>query len=185
MTETLPDWYIQQTSPEYIPHDKALTGVANPDGFGNSLRTPGSSGSRANSRQPHVTLDKNQKSMDELKVKKAWEVAFAPAKSLPMNIFVSYMSGNSLQLIPLMMTLMMFFVQPMKSIAGSGGQFTKFQTPQNYTDVSMARWGFVAAQALSLAVGVWKLGQMGLLPNKASDWLAWETVGGTLESFLK
>lgn len=31
---------------------------------------------------------------------------------------------------------------------------------------------FVAVQLLSLGLGVWKMGSMGLLPTAASDWLA-------------
>ncbi|KAI4802615.1 hypothetical protein E4T44_11245, partial [Aureobasidium sp. EXF-8845] len=46
--------------------------------------------------------------MDTLKLKKAWEVAIAPAKQLPMSAFGMYMSGNSLQIFSIMMVFMLF-----------------------------------------------------------------------------
>lgn len=46
--------------------------------------------------------------MDTLKVKKAWELAIAPAKQLPMNAIGMYMTGNTLQIYSMMMVFMLF-----------------------------------------------------------------------------
>lgn len=32
-----------------------------------------------------------------MKLKKSWEIALAPGKQVPMQLIMSYMSGNSLQ----------------------------------------------------------------------------------------
>lgn len=46
--------------------------------------------------------------MDQLKLKKAWEVALAPAKQLPMNAFGMYMTGNTLQIFSIFMVFTLF-----------------------------------------------------------------------------
>ena len=46
--------------------------------------------------------------MDTLKLKKAWEVALGPAKQLPMQAIMGYMSGNSLQIFSIMMVFMLY-----------------------------------------------------------------------------
>ena len=50
-------------------------------------------------------------------VQKAWEVATAPAKALPMNAFMMYMSGSGVQIFSIMITAMMLY-QPVKAILG-------------------------------------------------------------------
>jgi ER membrane protein complex subunit 4 len=44
---------------------------------------------------------------ETLKLKKAWEVALGPAKQLPMQAIMGYMSGNSLQIFSIMMVFML------------------------------------------------------------------------------
>ena len=110
----------------------------------------------------------------ELKVKKAWEVALGPAKLVPMNLFMAYMAGNSLQIIPIMMTFMLLW-NPIKSIfTETNAQFKHLQTPQNASDILLTKAVFVVCQLGCLGVGVWKLNGMGLIPNLRSDWLGWE-----------
>ncbi|WFD44668.1 hypothetical protein MPSI1_003338 [Malassezia psittaci] len=46
---------------------------------------------------------------------KAWEVAMAPAKSIPMNLMMLYMSGNSVQIFS-MMCVYMTVVNPLRGI---------------------------------------------------------------------
>ncbi|CAK7903610.1 ER membrane protein complex subunit 4 [[Candida] anglica] len=110
----------------------------------------------------------------ELKVKKAWEVALGPAKSIPMNLIMSYMTGNSLQIIPIMMTFMLL-LNPLRAIfSETNSSFRNLTTPENGTDILLAKIVFVICQLGCAGVGVWKLNSMGLIPNNRSDWLAWE-----------
>lgn len=44
---------------------------------------------------------------ETLKLKKAWEVALGPAKQIPMQAIMGYMSGNSLQIFSIMMVFML------------------------------------------------------------------------------
>lgn len=48
-----------------------------------------------------------QQETDTLKLKKAWEIALGPAKQLPMQAIMGYMSGNGLQIFSIMMVWML------------------------------------------------------------------------------
>lgn len=119
--------------------------------------------------------------LDDLKVKKAWEIATAPAKQIPMSLLMSYMTGNSLQVIPIMMTLTLLW-NPLKAIfTETGPAFRPLHTEANSTQILVMRLTFIVCQLAGAAIGVWKLGQMGLIPNREADWLAWKTVAVAAE----
>lgn len=44
----------------------------------------------------------------QLKVKRSWDIALAPIRQIPMNLFIMWMAGNSISIIPIMMVYMMF-----------------------------------------------------------------------------
>ncbi|KAK9366445.1 hypothetical protein V1509DRAFT_629935 [Lipomyces kononenkoae] len=117
---------------------------------------------------------------DTLKVKKAWEIALAPSKSLPMNAIMSYFSGSSLQIFSLTMTFMLFS-NPLKAIANVGPTFARYESESTYSRILQTKLVFIALQLATVAVGVWKMGSMGVLPTKRSDWLAWESETLVLE----
>jgi len=111
--------------------------------------------------------------MDTLKLKKAWEVALAPIKSLPMTGLMMYMSGNSLQIFSIMMVFMAF-KNPIMGILATNQAFEKFESDTNKGKVLQVKVIYVIMQLVALALGVWKVNGMGLLPTTRSDWLAWE-----------
>jgi hypothetical protein len=53
--------------------------------------------------------------VESLKQKKAWDVAIAPAKSVPMNAFMLYMSGSGVQIFS-MMVVGMLLTGPIKAM---------------------------------------------------------------------
>ncbi|EPE10728.1 hypothetical protein F503_05823 [Ophiostoma piceae UAMH 11346] len=112
--------------------------------------------------------------LETLKVKKAWEVALGPLKSLPMTGIMMYMSGNSLQIFSIMMVFMAF-KNPIMGLLSTQQAFERFETPGNRGKILQVKLAFVAMQFVALALGVWKINGMGLLPTTRSDWLAWET----------
>ena len=135
--------------------------------------------------------------MDTLKLKKAWEVALAPVKNLPMTAIMMYMSGNSLQIFSIMMVFMAF-KNPVMGILTTNQAFERFETGSNRAKMLQAKLAYVAMQLVALAFGVWKVNSMGLLPwvtfplhryrnlltrcrTTRSDWLAWETQREPLE----
>jgi ER membrane protein complex subunit 4 len=111
---------------------------------------------------------------DTLKVKKAWELALGPAKQLPMNAIGMYMTGNSLQVFSIMMVFMLF-KGPITAILGLNNAFQRFETEGTRDRLLVAKAAYVLTNCLVLALGVWKINQMGLLPTTRSDWLLWET----------
>ena len=94
--------------------------------------------------------------MDTLKLKKAWEVAIAPAKQLPMNAFGMYMSGNSLQIFSIMMVFMLF-KGPITALINIQNVFARFESEGTRDRLIMGNF-------LALALGIWKVNGMGLLP---------------------
>eukprot|EP00126_Sphaerothecum_destruens_P009482 Sdes_comp20517_c0_seq6m15081 len=56
-----------------------------------------------------------QQGNNSLKLKKAWDIALAPGKSIPMNAFMMYMAGNTVHIFSIMITGMMF-LNPMKAL---------------------------------------------------------------------
>lgn len=142
--------------------------------------------------------------MDTLKLKKAWEVALAPAKSLPMTAFMMYMTGNSLQIFSIMMVVMAFKT-PLMGLMSTNTAFERFESDSNKASMLQVKLAYVGMQVLALALGLYKINAMGLLPyvqsmrrrryycvprfhantldrTTRSDWLAWESFREPLES---
>lgn len=101
--------------------------------------------------------------MDTLKLKKAWEVALGPIKNLPMTGIMMYMSGNSLQIFSIMMVFMAFKT-PLMGILGTNQAFEKFESESNRDKILQVKVVYVAMQLVALALGIWKVNAMGLLP---------------------
>jgi len=118
--------------------------------------------------------------MDTLKLKKAWELALAPAKQLPMNAIGMYMTGNSLQIFSIMMVFMLFKA-PIQAIIAIQSTFQRLETPTNKQQMLLVKAAFVGCNLLALALGIWKVNGMGLLPTMTSDWLAWEAAREPIE----
>ena len=101
--------------------------------------------------------------MDQRKLKKAWELALAPAKQLPMNAIGMYMSGNSLQIFSIMM-VMMLFKGPITAMFNINATFQRLESEGNKQQMIMVKIAFVGCNLLALALGIWKVNGMGLLP---------------------
>ncbi|KAF2730631.1 hypothetical protein EJ04DRAFT_515138 [Polyplosphaeria fusca] len=111
--------------------------------------------------------------MDTLKMKKAWELAIAPAKQLPMNAIGMYMTGNTLQIFSIFMVFTLFKT-PVLAVASIQRVFAPFETPGTSSRLLAVKAVYVLMNMLMLGLGIWKVNQMGLLPTTRSDWLAWE-----------
>ncbi|KAI9598283.1 hypothetical protein BDF19DRAFT_431955 [Syncephalis fuscata] len=108
-----------------------------------------------------------------LKIKRAWDAALAPGKSLPMNGFMLWMSGNGVQIFSIMITAMLFF-QPVKAIMSLNTAFERFEIKGTRTagELTLPKLVFVLMNVLTILLGIYKLSAMGLLPTATSDWLA-------------
>lgn len=197
--ELIPQWVSDLNS---NPPNRPRPGTfADPPGF--SAATAVTKQSKSSKAASAPRKQPSPEEMDTLKVKKAWEMAIAPAKQLPMNAFGMYMTGNSLQIFSIMMVFMLF-KGPIQAVFNTQSTFQRLETDSNRGQMWMVKAAFVACNCLALALGIWKVNAMGLLPyvmllpvtpayqptgistdvpcrTTRSDWLAWETARDPIE----
>ncbi|KAI0482103.1 hypothetical protein GGR56DRAFT_170133 [Xylariaceae sp. FL0804] len=173
-SSAVPKWVADLRSPP-APRSKGAS-IPDPPGYPSQLTKK--QASKESKVQPRKQPSPEE--MDTLKLKKAWEVALAPIKSLPMTAIMMYMSGNSLQIFSIMM-VWMAFKNPIMGILATNQAFERFESDSNKTKMIQVKLAYVAMQCVALAVGVWKVNGMGLLPTTTSDWLAWEAQREPLE----
>ncbi|KAG5641102.1 hypothetical protein DXG03_005989 [Asterophora parasitica] len=139
-----------------------------------------SKSSSSYSKSPAKSQTSAAASYDELKEKRAWDHAIAPAKALPMQAFMLYMSGGGVQIFS-MGIVFMLLLTPFKNIAGINEAFAQFapstSQPRAFSTLAVQKLVFIACNLLTLGVGLWKCRAMGLLPTGSGDWLAFETRG--------
>ena len=80
-----------------------------------------------------------------------------------MNAIMMYMSGNSLQIFSIMMVFMLF-KNPIVALTTVNGTFSRFETEGTKGKLVLVKLCYVALQLGILALGVWKVNGMGLLP---------------------
>ncbi|KAG2047550.1 DUF1077-domain-containing protein [Suillus hirtellus] len=131
--------------------------------------------SRAPAKAPTAATSSSYAS---LKDKRAWDLAISPAKSLPMQAFMLYMSGGGVQIFS-MGIVFMLLLSPFKNIAGMNAAFAPFApTPASAKSLKvlpLQKIAYIACNLLTLAVGLWKCRSMGLIPTGTGDWLAFES----------
>lgn len=125
--------------------------------------------------------------LKDMKKKKLWELSTSPAKSIIMNIGMSYMSPNEIQVIPITM-LCMLFINTFKELFQVNEKFEQLDKSMegdvDSYDVNLMKLVYILSCCGNLAVGIWKLNSMGLIPTKTSDWLAFEKKLSSKESFV-
>ncbi|KAJ1331875.1 ER membrane protein complex subunit 4 [Microdochium nivale] len=176
-TVTTPAWVADLRNPP--PPKSKSNNIPDPFGFPLSSTTL-SKKDKKDKAALQARPQPSPEEMDTLKLKKAWEVALAPVKNLPMTAIMMYMSGNSLQIFSIMMVLMAF-KGPIMGIVATNQAFERFESDTNRGKVLQVKLAYVVMQILALALGVWKVNSMGLLPTTRSDWLAWESPRNYLE----
>lgn len=80
-----------------------------------------------------------------------------------MNAIMMYMSGNSLQIFSIMMVFMLF-KGPITRIIGTNAAFAKLESESIRGQMVAVKVVYVAMQCVLLALGIWKVNGMGLLP---------------------
>ncbi|CAL5869589.1 uncharacterized protein PFLUO_LOCUS3819 [Penicillium psychrofluorescens] len=171
-----PQWVVALNSPMPNP-TKAASSIPDPPGFSSSKAVGKQREKQQKDQQP--TTSKPEET-DALKIKKAWEIAIAPSKQIPMNAIMMYMSGNSLQIFSIMMVFMLF-KGPIQGLFNTNAAFAKFDTESTRAKLVGVKAVYVLMQLGLLALGIWKVNAMGLLPTTRSDWLAWESERQPLE----
>jgi len=146
------------------------------------------SGSTSNSKGASKSPAAATASQEALKEKRAWDVAISPAKSLPMQAFMLYMSGGGVQIFSMGIVFMLLF-SPFKNLATINAAFAPFAPAKSnatsLTTLPLQKIVYFLCNMLTLALGLWKCRQMGLLPTGTGDWLAFETRASPPEIFLQ
>ncbi|ORY38853.1 DUF1077-domain-containing protein [Rhizoclosmatium globosum] len=135
--------------------------------------------------EEQAAIDAN---MANLKLKKSWETAIAPLKQVPMQGFMLYMSGNSVQIYSIMVTVMLF-MNSFNAILGTNHAFKRFESTSSGTDkkppsnanLIFPKIVYILAQCVLFGLGVYKCSSMGLLPTSHSDWLSFLEVKRVVE----
>jgi len=79
------------------------------------------------------------------------------------------------------MMVFMLFKTPITAIIGLNTAFGRFESGGNRDKILLAKIAYVLTNCGLLALGIWKVNAMGLLPTTRSDWLAWESARIPLE----
>ena len=187
-----PHWAIDLNSPA-PGKAKNVASIPDPPGYTSAKPGTGKQACRRGSirvqrlteqeqktTSPVVRRSPTERETDTLKLKKSWEIALAPAKQLPMQAIMSYMAGNSLQIFSIMM-LLQLFQGPIRGIMSVNAIFSRLESDGIKGRMLQAKIVYILMQCSLLALGVWKINAMGLLPTTRSDWLAWETERQPLE----
>ncbi|KAJ3122033.1 hypothetical protein HK098_003163 [Nowakowskiella sp. JEL0407] len=155
---------------DFAPLEKSSSKVAEPVGFvSHNYKS-------LTSKTPQLL--ESTENQNHLKMKKAWEVVLGSARSIPMNAFMLYMSGNGVQIWSILVTVMLLW-NSLKAIAGVQSAFERFATtPTRITGLSSllqdpllpVKLGYIGVNLLNFFLGVYKCSAMGLLPVE-SDWM--------------
>ncbi|TDL20117.1 DUF1077-domain-containing protein [Rickenella mellea] len=150
-----------------------------PPGFASSSST-----TRTTSRPPASA----SASYAALKERRAWDQAIAPAKALPMQAFMLYMSGGGVQIFS-MGIVFVLLLAPFRNTAGMNKAFAPFAPTKSdanaLSTLPLQKLVYILCNILTLGLGLWKCRQMGLLPTGTGDWLAFETRGVAPEILLR
>ncbi|BGO94353.1 hypothetical protein NBRC10512_002801 [Rhodotorula toruloides] len=146
--------------------------VADPPGFAPALAVKPSTKNATSLIKPSPV------DLDALRQQKAWELAFAPAKNVPMQAFMMYMTGGGIQIFSIM-SVWFLFKQAFGGMMGVQQVFAPFDAavkakaahskadPPSFLFQKVV---YVLCQFALVAVGLWKCRSMGILPDSAADW---------------
>jgi hypothetical protein len=115
-------------------------------------------------------LSTQKKHKADLMGKRAMETALAPGKNIFMQGFMMYMSGSSINIWS-MMVVGMAFVNPIKALLAIDETFARFASSDGEKlDLTLPKLAFAGCNCAMLALALWKLNTMRLLPITAADW---------------
>ncbi|CAH1779134.1 unnamed protein product [Owenia fusiformis] len=113
------------------------------------------------------TADATEEDTETLIVKRSWDIALAPIKQIPMNIFIMWMAGNTISIFPIMMVGMSMF-RSFQAFFQISATFKMIEGSQ----ANLQKFVFFLGNIAGVVIAVYKCQSMGLLPTHASDWLA-------------
>lgn len=103
----------------------------------------------------------------QLVVQRSWNIALGPIRQIPMNLFIMWISGNSISIFPLM-SVIMLFLRPIQALFSIQSTFNLIEGSQAPLQCLV----YTLGNFVMIALAMYKCHTMGLLPTYASDWLA-------------
>ncbi|KAJ3654823.1 hypothetical protein Zmor_013982 [Zophobas morio] len=117
---------------------------------------------------PAVSSEVSKKTdVSRLITKKSWDLALAPLKQVPMNLFIMYMAGNSISIFPIMMVGMLL-MRPIQAIWATKSTFKMVENTSAVGQIFV----YLLGNFINIGLALYKCQSMGLLPTHSSDWLA-------------
>jgi len=133
-----------------------------------TLQSAGGGGGGSSSVQqvPQQQLSQTQKNALAAKQKSAaMAIATKPGQQILMNAFMMYMSGSQLNIFSINITSSAV-LGPLASILNLEQTFGHLQK----VDLSTAKAVFIGLNLVGMAVGLYKMAGMRLLPTTSADW---------------
>ena len=84
-----------------------------------------------------------------------------------------------------MSTTSMALLNPVKALLSTNATFRRFESPSGDSSLLQQKGIFVALNLVALAVGMYKMNSMGLLPMTTADWTDWIDQRGPKETGLE
>ena len=91
-----------------------------------------------------------------LKIKRSWDVALGPFKQVPMNLFIMWMSGNTISIFPIMMVFMMMF-RPFKTLFSVSQTFKGFEVAGSGVNFLGQKMVFILGNLANVALAMYKV----------------------------
>lgn len=106
------------------------------------------------------SVNEKKEDINELKIKKSWEIANGPSKSILMTLFLFWISGNQIQIFPIIITIMNIY-NPLITI------FSLSQTFQDFEGISLKyqKSLFIFWNLIILSLSLIKCYYMGIFSN--------------------
>ena len=99
----------------------------------------------------------------------AMGLAMSPGKQIAMNAFMLWMSGKNLNIFSISITSTAI-LSPVMAILTVGKKFEPFSDDSGKVDLQMPKLIFIAMNLAWLAIGLYKMSNMRLLPTTSADW---------------
>ena len=114
-------------------------------------------------------LTQQKKHKADIMAKRAMETGLAPGKNIFMQGFMMYMSGSSINIWSMMVVGHAFY-NPIKALLSIDEAFARYASADSEIDLTLPKLAFIGCNAAMLALALWKLNTMRLLPITAADW---------------
>ena len=98
---------------------------------------------------------------------KAWALAKSPAGSLMQTMFMFWISGSSVSIFTIMIT-MQFMTSPIFAISGVNQQFAQFEHKD--INLMLPKLAFIGLNLVLFGMAVYKFTVIGVIPVKPFDW---------------